>query len=495
MKRIPLHIPRLPVPGASAKTHEYLGVQIDEEWMKVVFVRETAFRKEVVDLSNQEIQGLDDAQIAGRLAQTVARLKLLKPKTCLIVSLQSLITRVIEIPSKDPDEIREIVNLQGSRHTPFTRAEIVFDTLTLGTVRDNYTKLMLVIVPKSIVNRHTAIVEKAGLKIEKVLFPPEALAFAYARIRGDERGGQPTALLHMDAAYSTFMVVQKGKLLFVRSMTVGMNHLARERELHTERFLEELQRSMEAYQADEAGPPAKEAALTGPFAENADWTALAAEGLKLPLRFLTYHNHFPIAKAAKEAAGGPAVSFFDVVASVLSADKMHVDLSSEERKMRRQIERRGRQIFRAAILLLVILSLGFVDLAVKLQARKTYYDRLASRYKSVRDEAKSLEQDYAKTRAVKEYLGSRGVPLETLLELYERTPLDLRLSYIKCDDNGKMTLRGTSRVMASAFSYVQALEQSPLFKNAKAKHVTSRSENGADVADFEINCVIEGTTP
>jgi hypothetical protein len=45
--------------------------------------------------------------------------------------------------------------------------------------------------------------------------------------------------------------------------------------------------------------------------------------------------------------------------------------------------------------------------------------------------------------------------------------------------------------MSSVFSFVSELDKSSVFKNVKTKYVNSRNENGRDVADFEINCLIE----
>ena len=70
------------------------------------------------------------------------------------------------------------------------------------------------------------------------------------------------------------------------------------------------------------------------------------------------------------------------------------------------------------------------------------------------------------------------------------TPDEIRLSGIKYDETGKYTVKGTSALKASVFTFVANLEKSDVFKTVKTKYVTSRSENGVDVADFEINCVV-----
>ena len=80
------------------------------------------------------------------------------------------IAKNIEIPSLDPDEIKEIIDLQAGRHTPYSRGEIIIDYINIGTYRENYTKILLVIVTLSVVRRQIEILAKAGLITEKVFF-------------------------------------------------------------------------------------------------------------------------------------------------------------------------------------------------------------------------------------------------------------------------------------------------------------------------------------
>ena len=98
---------------------------------------------------------------------------------------------------------------------------------------------------------------------------------------------------------------------------------------------------------------------------------------------------------------------------------------------------------------------------------------------------------FSKTQAIKEYLATRGDSIETLSELYDTLPLEVRVSEIKYEDGEKFTVKGTSAAMASVFTFVSNLEKSSKFKTVKPKYVTSRNENGADVADFEIAAVID----
>ena len=482
---------KLPVQPRKAE-NDLLGFDIGDDLIKIAHIKVSSLRREVQNLLSGEIRGLTDDEISALIKDALGRLGLGRARAYLMVPLQAVITRSIEIPSLDPEEIREIVNLQASRHTPYSRAEIIIDTLTVGTVRDSYTKVLLVIVPKDIVARQTRILEKAGLKPEKVFFPPEALTQAFSKILQNESSDRVTVVVHMDATFTAFMVIQRSKLLFMRGISVGADQLLQERDVYADRFTDELQKSLESYTSDEAGPLPAEMILTGAVAENTDLDDLFAEALSIPIRHQTYFQTFSITDRAKQVAEtSKRISFFSVIAPVLLFDRLKADLVTEERKLRMHLERRARDIMTTAVLSLILLILVFSLFVEKLYFRTQYLEKLQARYRPVREDARSLEQIFAKTQLIKGYLLNRGMSIETLSELYDALPMEVRIASVKYENGKNFTAKGTSRTMSAAFSFVSNLEKSKRFQNVKTKYVTTRSEDGQDVADFEITALIE----
>ena len=139
---------------------DLVGIDLNEELLKIVHVRITGLKREVADLVSREVRGMADEDITAFVQQTLTDLKIGNSRAFIGVPLHTIITRSIEIPSRDPEEIREIVNLQANRHTPYARSEIIVDMLVIGLVRENYTKVLLTIAPKELVNRQTQILER-----------------------------------------------------------------------------------------------------------------------------------------------------------------------------------------------------------------------------------------------------------------------------------------------------------------------------------------------
>lgn len=472
-----------------SKTSDLIGFDLSEDCLKLVRVRLTGSKREVSHIASREVHGLSEDEITACVREMVSKFGVSDAPVYVMVPLSTVITRSIEIPSRDPDEIREIVNLQASRHTPYARSEIITDLLTLGIIKENYTKVLLVIAPRDIIVRHTRIVEKAGLRLEKVFFPSEGMSQACQMIMGGEAKDAPIAIVHMDTALTNFMVVQRSSLLFVRSIPIGAFHLLEEKEVYRDRFVDELSKSIESYTADEAGPNPGTLILTGVVAEMTDLDYLFSGTLSIPIRHQTYFNYFVISDEAKSAAASSRnVSFFNVIAPLLLYDKMRIDLITEERKLKIEIERKGRQAVRTAVSVMMILLLGFVLLASRVSFRTAYLKSITDRYQPFRDDAKEIEKIFEKTQAVKNYLLKRGYSLEVLAGLYDALPPDVRLLSVRYEDGERFSIKGTSTTMSSVFTLITNLEKSKsrLFANVKTKYVTSRTEAGVDLADFEV---------
>ena len=464
-----------------------LGFDLDEERIKIVLVRVNGRERQVAALVTQEVRGMSDEAVAAFISKTVSDLKLAEtPLAFMTAPLGSVITRNMELPSRDDNEIREMLGLQVSRHTPYSRSEIILDTLHLG-VRGSYTKVLMVIVPRDTIVRQARILEKAGLRVQKVFFPAEAICEACAKISG----GQTLAIVHMDALFTAFMVAHEGKILFLRGIPLGAEHLIEAGAEARGRFEEELRQSLDFYGGEEGAVKPALLVLTGVTGDMTDFDPLFRE-LNIPIQHQVDHNYFPISPEAKKTAiGSKRVSFFNVIAPLLLFDKMRVDLVSDEQRIQRQVEERGREVLRMGVLAMLLLFLAFTSFAEKTVFKKAYLGYLQTQYKPVLDGARELETLFSKNQAVKNHLASRGRALQSLLVLYEALPVEVSVSEIRYDEGQRFSVRGSSPSMALVFSLVSSLEKSEDFKDVKTKHVTSRNE-GAEAVDFEVSATMKG---
>lgn len=470
---------------------ELVGIDFSGDTLKLAHLRVSPNKKEIVNLLNRNISGLPEDDISKIIGTTFLELKTKNPKIINTIPSHLVITKNIEIPSVDPREIKEIISLQAGRHTPYSREEIIVDYIDIDTYKHSYTKILLVIVARNVVKRQFAVLDKAGLKLERVFFAPEGLAWSTAKILKIETEDSPVSVIHIDEGFTDFTIVFKNKTVFIRSIPIGVIHLMGEKEKYEMRFLEEVKRSLEAYQSEDIEKSPNMLVLTGAVEELKDLEIILNNTLHLPVKGISYFKNLMVSdQALKVASLARRLSFLNVIAPLLSWEEMKVDLVPEEIKLKRSIEDRGRDLIKTGIFILSIFVLIFSILISKIYFKSVYLKNLNTKYETLNQQARVLERDFSRISLIRNYLSNRGFSLETLSELYNLVPLDLEVSDIRFDEQSKFTIRGTAESMSSVFSFVDSMEKSKYFKDVKPKYTMKRKDGLKDVTDFEITSLL-----
>lgn len=480
------------IPLSMSGKQELVGVDFSGDNLKLAHIRTISAKREIVNLMSRNIKGMSDPDISKVIGASFSDLKVKRPAIINTIPSQHVITKNIEIPSVDKKEIREIINLQAGRHTPYSREEIVVDYIDIDTYKQSYTKLLLVIVLRSVVKRQFDIINMAGLRVNKVFFAPEGLAWSASKIFGLQTTESPASIVHIDETFTDFSVIFKNKAVFIRSIPIGIQHLVGEKEKYDIRFVEELKNSLEAYRNENIEKSPNVLVLTGAAEEVRHLEPLLVNTLGLPIKMVPYFNNFPIAEEALKAASyAKHLSFLNIIAPLMVWEEMKVDLVPDEVRLKKSIEDRGKNLIKTGVLILTVFILIFFILIGKIYFKSAYLNKIDVKYKTLNEEAQNLERDFTATIMTRHYLTNRGYPLEVLNELYNVAPVDLEVSDIRFDEQGKFTVRGTAAAMSTVFAFVDGMEKSKYFKDVKTKYTSKRKDGLRDVADFELTCLLE----
>ncbi len=484
-------LPSLKAFSNPATSQGVLMLSFTEDELRLVLVASPLpARKEVIQLLSLDIREQPDEAIAVKLQEALTKIKLKNPRVIGVVPSQWVITRNIEIPSRDPKEIREIINLQASRHTPFARSEIIVDYVNLGVFKSIYTKVLLVIAPRNLVKRYYDLAEKAKLKTTQICFAPEALVRLLTKRLHWDSEKSPACFVHLDRAGSDFLVILRGLVLFLRNIPIGTRDFALEKEAALARFGDELKKSLEAYQNENVEQKPASVLLAGAVAGIENLETSVQNALGLPVKSWAYDKELLIRKDAWPEGFDGTSSFLSAIAPALLPEELAIDLAPEESKLRKSVEERGKEVVKMGILAIVSLGLVCAVLLSHLYFWKARINLLTGRYGPIKKEAQSLEESYAKTQAIKEYLRGRGKAIGTLAALHDLVFPDIYLNEVKFEEE-KFSVKGTSVSRPTIFEFVTDLEESIYFKNVQTKYIVGRSEEGKEFSDFEITAVLE----
>jgi len=478
-------------PLARMGRRDIVSVDLSGNVMKLVHVRAYHNRREVARLITRNISGLTDIDIAKVLLAAYGELKLKSRQVIAVIPSHAVITKTIDVPSTDPKEIMEIINLQAGRHTPYSREEIIVDYINLGTHKQNYTKILLVIIARSVVKRHYEVLAKAALRVEKVAFSPEAMVICASALFKLKAVESPVGILDVDENISNFIITFKNKLLFVRSIPIGVQHLAEDKEKHQQKFSEEMRKTLEAYQSEDIEKTPASIILTGAVEELKELETVLNNTLYVPSAITPFFRNLSIsAEVLKSASESKRVSFLNVITPLCAWGQVKVDLVPEEVKLKRIFLQRGKELIKTGVFSLSIVVLVFFILISKIYFKGIYLSGLDEEYSTLSEQTLQLERDFEKVTRIRNYLEGRGYSLKVLNELYNIMPIELRFNNVKFNREGKFSVRGTATSMSIVFAFVDNMKKSRYFNNVKTRYTTKRKEDDQDVTDFEIRAMI-----
>lgn len=478
-----------------AKTREVLGIDFSVNTLRLCFMRVNRQKKELVSVKVVPTTGLADPDIVKAILDFYSGLKAKSPEIITVISSQVVITKNIEVPSVNPQEIKEIISLQAGRHTPYSREEVIVDHIDIGVYKKNYTKILMVIINSKIVKKQLDILEKAGLRIKKVLFAPEGLGWASGRILRIDSHSVPAGFIHIDSDFTEFNVILKGKVIFVRSIPIGRQHLVSDSEKSLAKFSDEVRKSLEAYQNEDIEHNVERLFISGAVDGVADFGNILGEAFHLPVKTVFYEKNVNASLAVQEfLAQEKNYSLFSLICGLLSCDEAKVNLIPEELKLKQGLEQRGRDLALVGMFFLIAFALFFFLLLTRIYFKSAYLKVLNDKYLLLNKDTLQLEKELVGISTMRKYFSNQGTLLEVIRELSQIMPEDLEFSDIKADEQGRLTTKGTALSMSTVFSFVDSMAKSKYFKEVKTKYTTKRKEEGKDIVDFEINCLLNKVT-
>ena len=466
---------------------ELVGIDFTGDILKIAQINIALNRAELASAASRDISGFSDDETGKAVKEALGAMKLKNPSVISVLPSHVVITKNIEVPSIEPKEIREIIGLQAGRHTPYSREEIIVDYIDIGTYKNNYTRILLVIVARSLIKKQFQIMDKTGFRLERLVLSAEALAASLQRVLKIESQDPPISILHVDAGFSDFIVVFKNKPIFIRSIPIGTQYLASERDKYEARILEELRGSYEAYQSEAIEKNPDMLILTGATEELKYLEDSLNASLHLPVRSLSLFKIMTLSEEAQNTINSAKRhSFLDIVASLLALDRVRINLIPEEVKLRKTIEDRGRDLIKTGIFILLNFVIIFFIFLSNIYFKAGYLKKLESRFGTLSSETRELEKGFTRISLIKNYLFNRGYSLEVLTELYSVASTDLQLSDIRFDQQGKFSVAGTAESMSAVFAFVENMEKSPFFKEVKTRYTAQRKQDLKDLTDFEV---------
>lgn len=482
-------------PVSAGKGSELLAIEIGARYVKIAYGKNAAAAFRITGLKYKSFISENPSDYSTFIAQACKELNIKTKSVLLVMPGASYIPKNIDIPSKDPLEIRKIVDLQSGRYTPFSRDEIIVDCLTMEVSNQHYTNVLLTIVNRIEVKRCFDIVEKAGLSVDSVRISGEGLAALMQVSAGTSLLNDPVCGIHIDNDSTDFVVTMANKLIFSRSFPVGVRDLKENRDTAGARLVEEVGVSLDAYEKQGLSSSPQLLYVFGIHSEIDAVEQLIISKVpqvtskNIAVKTLVYKSNLNVTdKADNVFESALDLSLYSVAANLSAHGWHHLDLTPKDVQIRRKVQAGGRQMILSGVLIMTALLMFSFFLGMKIFLKTQHLKKLELINNSTYEEARILERASTKARLVRNLLEHRGEGLAAYEMISSMIGEDMYLTSFQYDKLGDIKFSGTVDSMSKVFAFVTELDESNFFTEVKTTQTKTRKEGAREVADFEIKC-------
>lgn len=458
---------------------------VGDQWLKALHVSGRGSARKIDAVIAQPIAGVSDEEILnGFRALWVSRG--LEPGDVLVANPSPLTTvRLFTLPSIDPKEIREIVELQAEKHTPYAKEEILTDFLVIERNRAGYSRVLVIISHQDVVHRGLRLVEGMGWPLDRVGLETEGLAGWFKTAQTPAAAGGTLLVAELDSDTTVTVVLHDGKPTFHRSLALGTRQLAADPEQGPAKLVGELQRTLEAFEAEGLNLKVGRVLLTGQAVRFPALPVQIQQGLDLPAAILSSMERCPLTDSArKESEALPDVSFASLTGLALLPSE--ADLTPRALKLQRTFEVRSKALVKVGCQLiagLLMMSCLLVGKAYQDERARTVLREQDSR---IGGEAALLASLTDQIRTVQEWQQLGDQLLGSVVDLYENAPSGILWREISFTRGAQVVLKGVSPETPQVFDFVAELEKLPRFSKVEARRTTRKKVDEQDVTEFEI---------
>ena len=369
----------------------------------------------------------------------------------LVIPRYLVFVKFIDIPSLDEAEITKIAEFQAIKEIPHSKEDLIVSYRNLGSYKKGYSSLMLAIASKDMIQER--IREVVNIRVENIRLHTELLHL-YLLKKGVVSRDRVSFIVHIGKQDSEVLIIDKSRPVFSRGFK------------NSETFLEEIDRSVLAYERDKDNPCIDNVIIT--YASDIDVKDARPhiEGyFTMPVSFYEY---------------GEDLAAVDVAAEI--------DLIPKEiARKKTALQKKKELIMTCSLLgLTVILFSGLFY--YKIYEKSIVLDKHSERKSEIASRIQGLETLRKKTEIVKKYIERGGFIARVLERSYSIIPDDVSLKGLDYDGGDSIFYKGTSEDMSSVFSFVRKLEGAGYFDKVEVKHATKTKSKGKEFTDFNIQC-------
>ena len=341
-----------------------------------------------------------------------------------VLPRHEITTRIIDLPSDSDEEIEGMVRFSAEEYVPFGVEELLIDQCILYKTPAGESRVLAAFAHRDVVNKHMALLQKAGVVPERVFLSTACLATAAAAAR--RAGTGDYAVINMAIGGIEGIVIDdQGHLTFGRAVAATLDWRP-DAEQHAEALEEltmETRATLAAYRRE---------SLDGIGAERVYLACDVADG-QLPTRDIEEEIAKPCAPA--DFIGGFVTSGLENLnhcplaalgAALIAQDRgtVVVDLLPESVTEVRQLAQVRKRILQGAGVAALVIAAIAVMFMQQIWQRQAYLEKLNSRLAMMSGQAEGIREKREQLQILRREVQPKGSLLQYLAMVCQVAPED-----------------------------------------------------------------------
>ncbi len=465
-------------------------LEVSSDWIKVL---ELTSQRSGLTLSKAYFERVDASTIVGESLQKAFKaVKFANVPLLCSIPRQLVNVRLLELPSIDPTEIKDMVELQVSRQTPYSIQEILSGIKMVGqTRRGTYMRVLLAIVQRSIVRERYYAIEDAGLAVDRMGVSSEGVLQWVLYHTRSMPAEKVVLSLDVDSYFTHMLVIRDRQVIFTKSLLWGVKQV----DAGVDAFVERVQEAARACEDVLQGKGFDVLLLSGaesartPEMVNALQASLnvSCESVD-PLQDVKVN---PVAEEHLTNEVRSSVSLTGLIGMALAPDKLALHFVPDVYAMRQRLLLLGKGwagLTSAVAALLVAASLFF---SLGAWNRVQYLEELKAETALLLPQVMQVERRVEILRATRGRQEIQVMPEHLLPVIHAAVPEGVFLDSLSLQiENGRISIQGSAPQRRDIRELIRLLEETPYFKQVEEAGGTAMDNR--ERFRFQINGRITG---
>lgn len=465
-------------------------IYIDNDNIKIVCLDPGSGMNAVRNIYVKEITGMDDEHVSEEIHKGWQSVSAEGSAADVVLTSKHAITKTVEVPSFEEEEIAAIVKLQASQHTPYSKNEIISDHISLEQVKERHTRVLLAIFSQSNVQKHLHLIREAGIEIQSVRADFDCVTAGLNKSLMINPS-DVAAVIVVDSVKTDYIVINDEKPLFVRSINFGTRNSLDETKFKN--LITEVEKSNESYNSTEPDRRLTKVLVLGPSGALIEKIAKSvSDKFGIGAQIAHAVDHVELSVQATQFIGDhKEMSFDHVLLGGAGAGAFKLNMTPTDIKAQQEFRIRAQRIMRVGASVFSIFVIVLVAMFTKIYFAYAYLNALESGFSGRDVEASQLSKLSEQNTLIREFAKTKGMSIRALERLEDILPEQMILNELNIGKDGKVIIKGTSTLMSRVFAFSTEFEKTEGFTSVKTDYAKSRKVDGVDVTDFGLSASFE----